>query len=390
MPIGKSCRVVFMLCHVMSRYRRISHRALLCSKEVFHVCPQEFRGSNMSANSKAPYTADAQSTNQTALQSRTVHELNDIAVTDKLFLNWMTIQLQTVHELANAATISDFMDWMTVQSQTDRSWTEWYYGHKQNVHGLNYDTAVTNRRFMNWMTMRSQTECPWNELWHCSHKQTVYGLNDTTVTDRQFMDWMTLQSQTVRRLNYDTVVTNRFHGLDDTAVTNRLFMDWMTLQSQTEFMDWMMLWSQTDCSWTELWHCSHKQIVHGLNDTAVRNRLFMDWPMSSHIRLHGMSDVSQAHSFNNSQNFRPKFLTAVLLRIQVFCDVRLCGWVSGSWNIKVSQHLHNIRNRALNHTVSHLRTSEPSIHINFLVLLFPESLTVQLFRSNFLFLLSAI
>jgi len=126
----------------------------------------------------------------------------------------------------------------------------------------------------------------------------------------------------------------------------------------------MTLQSQTDCSWTD--QCS------------------------SHIRLHGLNDVSQAHSSNNSQNLRPKVLTAVVLRIQVFCDMMLCSWVSGSWNIKVSQYLHNIRNRASNHTVSHPRTPEPSIHINFLALLFPESLSVQLLQSNFLFLLSAI
>jgi len=92
-----SCCFHGMACRVMSCYQRISYRALLYSKMVFHVCPQQFRSSNMSANSKAPYTADAQSTYQTALQSRTVHGLNDTAVTDKLFLDWMTIQLQTVH-----------------------------------------------------------------------------------------------------------------------------------------------------------------------------------------------------------------------------------------------------------------------------------------------------
>ena len=146
---------------------------------------------------------------------------------------------------------------------------------------------------------------------------------------------MRLQSQTV-------------HGLNDTAVTNKLFVDSM-----------MAMQSQTDCSWTD--QCS------------------------SHIRLHGLNDVSQAQSFNNSQNLRPKVLTAVLLRIQVFCDVMLCSWVSSSWNIEASQYLHNIRNRASNHTVSHPRTPEPSIHINFLALLFPESLRVQLFQNNFLF-----
>jgi hypothetical protein len=153
----------------------------------------------------------------------------------------------------------------------------------------------------------------------------------------------------------------------------------------------MTLRSQS--SWTE-WHCSHKQTVQGLNyDTTVSNRLFMDWmtllsqtdcswtdQCSSHIRLHGLNDVSQAHSFNNSQNLRPTVLTAVPLRTQVFCDVMLCGWVSGSWNIKVPQYLHNIRNCAPNHTASHSKTPEPSIHINFLALLFPESLRVQFFH----------
>ena len=156
MPIGKSC------CG-MSCYRRISYRVLLCSKNVFHVCPQEFRGSNTSANSETSYTADAQSINQIALQSWPVHLLNDIAVTDKLFLDWMTFQLQTVHELTNAAIISDFMDWMTLQSQTE---------------------------FMDWMMLWSQTDCSWIELWHCSHKQIVHGLNDTGDTNRLLMNWM--------------------------------------------------------------------------------------------------------------------------------------------------------------------------------------------------------
>jgi len=458
MSIGKSCHVVFMPCRVMSCYQRISQRALLCSKKFFHVCPQEFRSSNMSANSEAPYTADAQSTYHTALQSRTewhcCHRQTVLGLNDNSVTNC---------SLTNAATISDFMNWMTLQSQADCSWTElWHCSHKQTVHGLN-DTAVTDRlfmdwmtlrsdrlfmdwmtlqsqtvyglndtavtEFMDWMTLRSQTECSWIELWHCSHKQTVHGLNDTAVTNRVrglndaavtnrlFMDWMTLQSQTefmdwmTLQSQTDCLWTEWWH------CSHRIFMDWMTLQSQTEFMDWMTLQSQTDCSWTEWhcshkqsswteWHCSHKQTVHGLNDdTAVTNRLFMDWmtlqsqtefidwmtlqsqtdclwtdQCSSHIKLHGLNDISQAHSFCNSQNLRPKVLTAVLLRIQVFYDVMLYVWVSGSWHLKVSQYLHNIRNPAPNHTVSHPRTPELSIHTNFLTLLFPEGLRVQLFH----------
>ena len=177
---------------------------------------------------------------QTALQSRTVHRLNETAVTDKLFLDWMTIQLQTVHELTNAAAISDFMDWMTLQSQTDCSWTElWHCSHKQTFHELN-DTAVTNRLFMDCvMTLQSHTDCSWNE-WHCGHKL--------------LMDWMTLQSHTV-------------HWLNDAAVTNRLFMDWiMTLQSQRDY------------SWTQWWQCSHRQTIHGLTNAAATSD-FMDWMM---------------------------------------------------------------------------------------------------------------
>ena len=418
-----------MSCHVTSCYWRISQRATLCSKKVFHVCPQAFRGSNMSANSKAPYTANTQSTNQTAFKKQTnkqtncshglftywmtllsqtncswtewqfsyklfmnwpmqqpyqtswtewhsshkqtVHGLNDTMVTNRLFMDWiMTLQSQTdfswtewycghkqtVHGLCydTAVTKRLFMDWMTLQPQTDCSWTKWYCGHKQTVHGLNYDTAVTNRLFMNWMILWSQTDCSWTVLWYCNHKQTVHGLNDTAVTNKLLMDWMTLQSQTA-------------HGLNYAAVTNRMFMDWiMTLQSQT------------GCSWTQWWQCSHKQTVPGLTNAAATSD-FMNWMM-----------FPQAHSFDNSQNLRPKVLTTVLLRFQVFCDVMLCSWVSGSWNIKASQYLHNIRNCASNHTVSQPRTPEPSIHINFLALLFPESLRVQLFQSNFLFLLSAI
>ena len=193
---------------------------------------------------------------------------------------------------------SSWTEWHCSHKQS--SWTEWCCGHKQTVHGLNYDTAVTNRLFMDWMTLVTQTDCSWTEWWHCNQKQTVHGLTNTAGTS-DFMDWLTLLTQTAHGLN------------DDTAV-------------------------KTYCSWTD--QCS------------------------SHIRLNGLNDVSQADSFNNSQNLRPKVLTTVLLRIQVFCDVRLCGWVRGSWNIKVSEYLHNIRNRAPNHTVSHPRIPEPSIHIN--------------------------
>ena len=233
-----SCCFHVMSCCVMSCQVMLLKdlRALLCCKKVFHVCPQEFRGSNMSANSKAPYTADAHSTNQTTLQSQT---------------EWHCCHRQTVLGLNDNS--------VTYCSRIDQC------SNHIRLHGLN-DTAVTNRLFMDWMILQSQTHCSWTELQHCSHKQTFHELNDTAVTNRLFMDWiMTLQSQTV-------------HGLNDTAVTDRLFMDWiMTPWSQAEFMDWMTLQSQTDCLWTE-WHCSHR--VHGLNDTAVTNRLFLDWIMT--------------------------------------------------------------------------------------------------------------
>ena len=164
------------------------------------------------------------------------------------------------------------------------SWTEWHCSHKQTVHELNYDTAVTNRLFMDWMTLQSQTDCSWTE-WHCG--QTDCSWTEWHCSHKLFMDWMTLQSQsswTEWRCGHK----QNAHGLNyDTAVTNRLFMDWMTLQSQTEFVDWMTLQSQTDCSWTEWhcshkqsslteWHCSHKQTVYGLTNAAATSN-FMDW-----------------------------------------------------------------------------------------------------------------
>jgi hypothetical protein len=206
-PIDKSRLVVFVSCHVMSCYWRISHRALLSSKKVFHVCPKEFRGSKMSCQFQG-----------TLYCRRTVNKPNCTVVTDCSWPEWHCRHRQTVlglndnsvtncswidqcssyirlHGLNdNAVTNRLFMEWMILQSQTDCSWTEWYCGHKQPVHGLNYDTAVTNRLFMTWMIRQSQTDSSRTER-HCSHKQTVQGLNyDTAITE--FMDWMTTQSQT--------------------------------------------------------------------------------------------------------------------------------------------------------------------------------------------------
>jgi hypothetical protein len=207
------------------------------------------------------------------------------------------------------------MDWTTLWS--DSSWTEWHCGHRQ---------------FMDWMALQSQT-CSSCTEWHCSHKQKVHGLNG------------------------------------DIAVTNTLFMDWMAFQSQT------------GCSWPEWWHCDHKQAVHGLNDdTVVTDWMILlsqiHWPMQQpHQTVYGLKDTTHAHSFNNLQHLRPKVLWAVPVRIQVYCDVKLCGWVSGSTSLKVPQYLDKIRNHTPKHTVSHPRTNAHSFHINYLALLFPESLS---------------
>jgi hypothetical protein len=250
MPIGKSCRVVFMLCHVKSCHvTKASHTQHCFVAKRFSTCVLK--------SSEAPICLPilrhpilqmhSQQTKLHCSHRLFTAPMTLLSQTNCSWTEWQ-FSLQTLHELTNEATISDFMDWKTVQSQTDCSRTEWYCSHKPTVHGLNYDTAVKNktdfsrtewycghRQFMDWMTLQSQTDCSWTE-WYCSHKPNVHGLNyDTAVTNRLFMNWMILRSQTV-------------HGLNDTAVT--------------------------DCSWTE-WHCGQR--VHGLNDTAVTNRLFMDW-----------------------------------------------------------------------------------------------------------------
>jgi hypothetical protein len=112
-------------------------------------------------------------------------------------------------------------------------------------------------------------------------------------------------------------------------------------------------------------HCHHRQ-------TEVRR----------HNTSHELNDTSHVHSFNNSHNVRPEALTAVLLRIQVFWNVLLCGWVDGSWNFQGLQYLQNMRKDSPNHKVSHPRTPEPSIHTNFLALFLQKVWDYDLFRGG--------
>ena len=211
MPIGKSCRVVFMSCHIMSCHvTEGSHTEHCFVVKRFSMC---------------------------VLKSSEFPKCLPIPRHPVLQMHSQQNKLHCSHRL--------FKAWMTLLSQTNCSWTEWQF---------------SNKLFMNWPMQQpyqtSRTE------WHCGHKQTVQGLNDTVVTNRLFMDWMTLQSQT------DCSWTELWQ------CSHRLFMDWMTLLSPLQ--------SQTDCSWTE-WHCSHKQTVHGLTIAAATSD-FMDWMrFSKHI-----------------------------------------------------------------------------------------------------------
>ena len=178
------------------------------------------------------------------------------------------------------------------------------------------------------------TDCSRTE-WHCCHRQTVLGLNDNSVTNCSWTDQCSSHI--------------RLHGLNDTAATNRLFMDWM------------ILWSQTDCSWTELWHCSHKQTFHELNDTVVTNRLFMDcvmilqsqtdcswteWHCSHKQTAHGLNDTAVTDSSwtqlccGHKQNVHGlNYDTAVTNRLFMDSMMTMQSQTDCSWTDQCSSHI---------------------------------------------------